>query len=415
MEWARKGGSMWSPIAATNNFKAIEHFYGQTNHPAVHGYRGRLDIKQTPEIAPVMTKKLVTAMEHGTGYQTILDYNDPFTPIGPFLRWQLTQKPNGERESASTAFLSQDIVSSRRKLMIYYKTTAFRVLFNASREAEGIEFLKEGKKGAAYARKKVIISAGINSAQLLMLSGIGPHHDLSKSGIPVIFDNPNVAQNLVNHTINTAVFNINPADSDEVLRESNALYVGGAFLPAPNENIINKRSIQLIGSYANGELSILITLVNPKSRGNIGLQNNDPLKVVLADYKMLEDPRDVELLKSVYKQYIKNIASALFAIDPHYQLISPGLDIIDNDAMLEQFIKDNITDTHHQQSSLRMAPYNRGGVVDYMGNVYGVSNLIVADCSINPSTVDGNTQSASYLIGYTIAKRLLAEDQAALY
>ena len=58
-----------------------------------------------------------------------------------------------------------------------------------------------------------------------------------------------------------------------------------------------------------------------------------------------------------------------------------------------------------------MAPYLSGGVVDYMGRVYGVNNLIVADNSIIPTVTDGNTQSTSYLIGYTIARQLIAEDR----
>ena len=57
-----------------------------------------------------------------------------------------------------------------------------------------------------------------------------------------------------------------------------------------------------------------------------------------------------------------------------------------------------------------MAPLNQGGVVDRFGSVYGVNNLLVADASIIPFTVDGNTSAAAYLIGYTIAQRLLQEE-----
>ena len=400
-QWEQIAGPMWGPVAANNNFSMIE------NNP--------LSIRQTPDYVPIMTRKLVSAIERGTGYETVYNYNNPNTPIGPFLRWQLTQKQNGERESASTAFLSRNVVDSNgygingRKLFVSYKTTVLRIIFNSNRDAVGVEFLKEGKCGYIYAKKKVIISAGINSAQLLLLSGIGPFDYLRSLNIPLVFDNPNVGQNLVNHTFTTALFNVNTSDIQQVLMEPNALYNGGAFLPAPNESYSNKRSIQLIGNYSNGALAIIIILLDPKSKGSIILQNNDPLKIVLANYNLLENPQDLDLIKSVYKNYIKNIASALSTIDPQYQLISPSFETIDNDELLEQFIKNNINDTHHQQSSLIMAPYNRGGVVDNFGRVYGVNNLIVADCSIIPSTTDGNTQAASYLIGYTIAKQLKAE------
>ena len=157
-------------------------------------------------------------------------------------------------------------------------------------------------------------------------------------------------------------------------------------------------------------LNLLIVMLSPESKGFIKLQNNDPLKIVYAEYEYLEDPRDLEHLKSVFRNYIKNIALYLSTIDRNYRLVSPSMDIINNDDMLEQFIKENLGNTYHQQSSIPMGPYDRGGAVDYLGRVYGVSNLIVADCSIIPYTVDGNTQAPAYLIGYTIAKQLLKEE-----
>ena len=49
-----------------------------------------------------------------------------------------------------------------------------------------------------------------------------------------------------------------------------------------------------------------------------------------------------------------------------------------------------------------MAPLTKGGVVDQLGRVHGVANLVVADASIIPFTVDGNTSAAAYLVGYTL-------------
>lgn len=96
-----------------------------------------------------------------------------------------------------------------------------QILFNG-KNAIGITFLKEGKETQAFARKKVIVYAGINSAQLLMLSGIGPANELSQAGIPVVFDNPNVGQFLTNHTLNPASFSVNPRDLPELQIEENS-------------------------------------------------------------------------------------------------------------------------------------------------------------------------------------------------
>ncbi|ASW42880.1 GMC family oxidoreductase [Clostridium isatidis] len=410
-------GSIWGPQQAIRNFVELENYNGKTTNSAAHGYGGRLDIRQTPETVPAITKKLVLAIEAATGYKTILDYNDPNTPLGPFYRWQLSQKPNGERESSSTAFLSADVVCPKgygqngRKLRLLYKSTALRIIFNSNKVATGVDFLKEGKLQRAFANKGIILSAGINSTQLLLLSGIGPEEELKAANIPVIYNNPNVGRNLSNHTLNTAIFTLNENDLVEIDKDPNALYNGGAFLPIPlHDANQEERSIQLIGSVSNNSLILIILYLHPESRGSIKIQNNDPLKIVLADEGYLNNPKDLEVIKAVYRNYIKNIAIKLSKIDSAYKLISPTMDIIDDDEKLEEYIRNNFGHPHHQQSSLSMGPLNNGGVVDNSGRVYGVRNLIVADASIIPFSVDGNTAAASYLVGYTIAKELLAND-----
>ncbi|MDP1512612.1 GMC family oxidoreductase [Paenibacillus sp. CMAA1739] len=415
-EWEKLLGPLWSPRRAIRRFKKLEKYNGETNNPRVHGYSGRIDIRQAPVNPTSMAQKLTLAIERATGFPEILDYNDPKTPLGPFTRWQLFQKPNGRRESSSTAFLSPGIMTSSgqgvngRKLRVFFKSTTLRVLFTNKR-AVGVEFLREGICTRAYARKKVIVSAGINSAQLLMLSGIGPEKSLKDKGIHVVFNNPNVGKRLRNHTLNFASFSTNPRDRALPSNDPNALYTGGAFLPDPNGTEDHRRAVQMLGIGSEGMLTLGLIYLRPASWGSIKLQNNDPLKIVLADEGFLSNPEDMEAVKNIYKNYVKNIAAELTAIDPSYQLVSPTLDVIDNDSSLEEFIKQNFGHNHHQQGSLRMAPLNRGGVVDRRGNVHGVKNLIVADASIIPFTVDGNTSAAAYLIGYTIARQLKLLDK----
>ncbi|MCH5586047.1 GMC family oxidoreductase [Shimazuella sp. AN120528] len=415
-QWESLLGPLWSPQEAITSFKELEDFNGETDNPNAHGYHGRIDIRQAPVNPTTMAEKLVLAMEQATGFPEILDYNDPNTPLGPFTRWQLFQKPNGHRESASTAFLSPDIMTSDghgvngRKLRVSFESTALRVLFR-NKKAIGVAFLKDGRCVHAFARKKVIISAGINSTPILMLSGIGPSKLLREADIPVVFNNPNVGKHLRNHTLNTATFTTNPNDQALPPNDPSALYTGGAFLPSParidNPSI---RGVQLIGIGNNGLLQIAIIYLKPKSRGSIQIQNKDPLKIVLADEGFMKNPADLEAVKAIYQIYIKNIAEELAAIDPDYKLISPTLDVINDDEKLEEFIKQNFGHNHHQQGALRMAPLENGGVVDNRGNVHGVENLMVADDSLIPFTVDGNTTAPAYLIGFTIAQQLMEEN-----
>ncbi len=112
-----------------------------------------------------------------------------------------------------------------------------------------------------------------------------------------------------------------------------------------------------------------------------------------------------------FTNYIKNIAIKLSEIDPQYQLLSPTMNIIKNPIQLEAFIRQNLSLTFHEESTLRMSNSEADGVTNFKGEVFGVENLIVADNSIIPFTADGNTSAPAYLIGFTIANRLLFEEE----
>lgn len=413
-QWEKLLGPLWSPARETEYFTKLENYNGQTNNRAARGYNGRLDIRQTPVHPTEMAEKLVVAMERATGYQRILDYNDPKTPIGPFTRWQLYQEPNGLRASSDTAFLSPDVMNKNgigvkeRQLKVNYKSTVLRIIFDKKR-AIAVEYLKEGKCKRVYARKKIILSAGIKSPELLMLSGIGPEYALKKANIPIVVKNDNVGKNLTTHAANMVTFTTNPKDRARPIDDPNALYTAGAFLPDPTPGADQRRrGVQIFGLIGDdGHLNVGFFLSEPKSKGKVKIQNNDPLKLGLASEGFLKDPADLQSIKNVFKVYIKQMADYLYEIDPMYQLISPTPDILHNDRKLEDFIKENLLATHHVQGTLRMAPSPKSGVVNEKGEVYGVRDLIVADDSIAPFVSDGNTSAPAYFIGANIADQLI--------
>src|SRR5690625_464050 len=414
-QWENMLGPLWSPERETYQFAMLENYNGMTYHPHTRGSGGPLNIRQTPVHPTAMTEKIVTSIEQATGFSRILDYNDPNTPIGPFARWQLYQKPNGIRESADTAFLTQQVITEDgfgvggRRLRVLYNSTALRILFNEEKRAIGVSFVKNGTCMRVYAQKKVIICAGINSPKLLMLSGIGPAKELQQANISVIYNNPNVGKHLTTHSVNTATFTTNPSDRALPKNDPFALYSGGAFLPDPTKGAsYNRRGVQIIGQKAeNNMLNIVFFLLEPRSRGYVKIQNNDPLKMVLADQGFLNDRADLESIKNIYQTYIKQIAERLFKIDSHYKLITPSIETINDERKLTSFIKDNLAPTHHVQGTLRMAPSPKNGAVNVLGEVFGVKDLIVAGDSIAPYASDGNTSAPAYFIGANIADQLL--------
>lgn len=89
---------------------------------------------------------------------------------------------NGSRCSAEKAYLRP--IRNRKNLKILIKAHVVRVLINPfTNVAYGVEYYRHGKFFKAYVRKEVILSAGgLNSPQLLMLSGIGPRTHLEELG-----------------------------------------------------------------------------------------------------------------------------------------------------------------------------------------------------------------------------------------
>lgn len=407
-EWEEAAGEKWSAENVMRHFRELENFNGEFASDEVHGYGGDLHIRQPLQQVPVLTEKLVSAMERATGLPRVDDYNDPRTPMGPFARFQVYQRPDGSRASASVCFLDEE-VRRRPNLTVLNRATVTKVIFE-DKTAKGVEFIHDGAGRQAFAGKKVIVSAGIHSVQLLMLSGIGPRETLEKFGIPVVYDNPNVGANLAGDACCGATFRVSRADGDALLAaDPNAKWTGGAFLPDPRGPRDSKeRGIQMIASYTgDGMLRFIILHVKPQSRGTSTILSSDPLKTISVDYRFLTDPDDMAMLKSMMREYVARIGDELEKIDPAYGLVSPTREELADDTKLEKFILANFTNSYHDQCQLRMGHESDGAVVNPSGEVYGVRNLIVADASVIPYHVDGNTSAPAYIIGATIAEELL--------
>ena len=70
--------------------------------------------------------------------------------------------------------------------MLFHLIFTLKILI-ANKKAEGVEFIRDGKKQTVKSDKEVIVSAGaVMSPQLLMLSGIGPKEHLQSHKVHVI-------------------------------------------------------------------------------------------------------------------------------------------------------------------------------------------------------------------------------------
>ncbi|XP_078038472.1 glucose dehydrogenase [FAD, quinone] [Augochlora pura] len=191
-DWAAQGNPGWRYRDVLPYFRKSEDCRLPDRDLRFHGHGGYLDVTTSPYVSPLRERFLRAGKE--LGYD-VIDYNADrligFSTAQVHLR-------NGRRVSANKAFLRP--IRGRENFHLSKFSRATRIVVDRKRRrAVGVEYLKNGRRLFAKARKEIIVSAGaLNSPQLLMLSGIGPRDRLEALKIDVIEDLP-VGRNLQDH------------------------------------------------------------------------------------------------------------------------------------------------------------------------------------------------------------------------
>src|SRR5262245_49737592 len=188
--WAANGASGWSYSEVLPYFRRQESW--QDGASFYRGGHGPLATRKSRYEDPLVDAYIEAAVQAGHPYND--DYNA--AQQDGISRMQMTIR-NGRRESAATAYLYP--VLSRDRLTLEVKAQVTRVVMEG-RRAVGVEYIRNGERCTARARREVILAGGaINSPQLLMLSGIGPASELARHGISVRVALAGVGQNLQDH------------------------------------------------------------------------------------------------------------------------------------------------------------------------------------------------------------------------
>lgn len=398
------GDSAWGPTNAFNEYIDIETFNGVSGqfNPAAHGSNGPLNVRQAV-LDPLAATSFVNNAVIATGVPAITDYNDPLTPNGPFLYWQLTENPDETRAHSFQAYLQDKLkrksthVYKGKNLTLYSMARVEQILFSDDHTpvAKGVKAVIDNEEFIFQAKDMVIIAAGFQSPVLLQLSGIGPKSVLKAAGIDVVFDNPNVGAKMVNHPIFTLTgTGVVPVDPNP---DPNNLYTGGAFLPDPTQANQN-RSFQWIGIASPGAFTIAALLLDAKSQGTIGVFGSNPIRMSNIQFNYWSDPTDMTSALACYGQmYATLTGMGLTPLGPNPA--SP-MDV-------QTYILTTYNEAYHWVGSCSMGTSAATAVVDSSGRVFGVKNLRVADITISPFNCLGNTQGIAYLIGNIIANKIL--------
>ena len=346
--------------------------------------------------------------------------------------FQLSTK-NGWRMSAAAAYLRP--AKQRKNLCIITDTQVLRVVFDGHR-AVGVECYSPECSYIIKARFGVILSAGaIQSPQLLMLSGIGRGDDLRRHRIPILVDRPTVGQNLQDHLQFRLIFKTNKAiTTNDQLRSlwgraklglewllfrkgalAMGINQGGLFarlLPESQRPDIQFHFATLSADMAGGKVhdfsgfTMSVCQLRPESRGHISLASADPLArpLIYANYLASEKDRDYAV-KVI--QFARKIAKTKPLADLIAAEVTPGPSVRSDSEVLD-FARHTGATIFHPAGTCRMG--NDGeAVVDPRLRVRGVTGLWVADCSVMPTLVSGNTNVPAIMIAEKAADMVLED------
>jgi choline dehydrogenase len=428
-EWAALGNEEWSHRDVLAYYKRHENYIGQPSR--FHGTGGELDVRKPAGNNPLAHALIDAAME--AGHQRNDDFNGERQD--GFGIFDLNQR-RGVRLSSSRAFLHP--VLDRGNLKIFADTLVERINFNGSR-AVGVTIRQEGNKRILLASKEIVVAAGtVNSPQLLMLSGIGPADMLRRHNIRVVEDLPGVGANLQDHpTVSVAMSNPGaesyalswrtaPRIAAAPLRylfarrgmlASNAAEAGGFLRSSPELDRPDLQMTFMVGLKDNPRtlprrhgFVLHVAVLRPSTRGRLELASADPAARPLMHPNFLQNKADVEALIYGLKEARRILAMPPLARCSDKEL-SPG-PAVSTDADLEAFIRANVATTYHPVGTCKMGPVRDPlAVVDSRLRVHGIAGLRVADASIMPNIIGGNTSAPSMMIGERAADFIL-EDSA---
>jgi len=335
------------------------------------------------------------------------------------------------RCSAAVAFLHPAMATGN--LTVVTNALSTRLMIEGGR-AVAVAYLHEGRPETARAAQEIILSAGaINSPQLLLLSGIGPAAELDRLGVPVVNDLPGVGKNLQDHLYVYARFEVKqpPAPRDMSNAELEAakhrfmsdgggplgsnFMEAGAFMrcdPASEYPDIQLHfELSFGASYFEGAtrerngFAMSPYICRPRSRGEIRLNSADPLDRPLIDPRYFSDPSDLALLVEGLKKALEIGNARAFAAAGARQIYPDPGDM--SDAALAHYTRRNASTVWHPVGSCKMGS-DPMAVVDDKLRVHGLSGLRIADASIMPVMVSGNTNAPCIMIGEKASDLILA-------
>lgn len=426
--WAQMGCTGWSWDDVLPLFKRAESWKGP-NGTELRGRDGPLSVQPSRLSREVVDRWVDAAV--AAGYKRTEDYNDyDQEGVGYF---QLTMT-GGRRCSSAVAYLKP--ARGRKNLEVITDAQTHRLVIEEGR-VRGVEAKIKGQMQTVRARREVVLSAGaIGSPQIMMLSGIGAGDELQKHGIEVRAEIPGVGKNLQDHLQARPVFKTDLStiniETNNLLKQAMiaaqyamtgkgpmtmAASLGTGFLKT--EEHLETPDIQFHiqpfsadnpadGPHKFSAFTASVLQLRPESAGHLELKSPDPEDHPAIHPNYLATDTDCRtIVKGI------QVARRIAQFEPLKSHVSeeyaPGAGVaFDDEAATLDWARRTAVTIYHPTGTCKMGT-DPMAVVDARLRVRGIDGLRVADCSIMPRIVSGNTNAPAIMIGEK-ASDMIRED-----
>jgi choline dehydrogenase len=413
--WSALGNGGWDYDEVLPYFRKSED--QERGSDAYHGTGGPLKVSDLRLRREIAERFIDAAVEIGIPRND--DCNGP-TQEGVGYFQQTAHK--GFRVSSAKAFLRP--AKKRANLHIATRAHARKILFDG-RRAVGMEYQQNGAVKTARAEGEVVLSAGaIGSPQILACSGVGNGADLQKLGIDVVHNLPGVGENLQDHLqirlvhktkcrtlndeVNTLVGQAQVGVQYALFRTGPlTLAASQVFIFTRSETAVERPDIQFHmqplsadkpgeGAHKFSAFTSSVCQLRPESRGSIKLKSPDPLVYPAIHPNYLSAELDQRVAVNSIKVARKIIAAPAIASQITEEHV-PGAQYQTDEELL-QAAREYSQTIYHPTSSCKMGS-DEMAVVDELLRVRGIEGLRIADASIMPEIVSGNTNAPTIMIG----------------
>jgi choline dehydrogenase len=427
--WRQLGNTGWSFDDVLPYFRRSEHQVRGAD--AFHGTGGPLCVSDVAK-HPICEAFVAATTELG------FPRNDDFNGASQDgVGYHQTTTRNGKRCSTAVGYLRPAM--QRANLSVITSALTEKIVFEG-RRAVGVMYRRAGQPCTARAAREVILCGGaVNSPQLLLLSGIGPHERLAEFGIPVLHHLPGVGKSLQDHYSAPIKLRckLPVTVNDVMLSNARKLRAGLEYY------MLHRGPLAMISSpaalfartrpeLASPDIKISISpfsaerpqdglhrfsgftsiayQLRPESRGEIKLKSPDPFDAPAVYPNYLATETDQRTIVAGLKLIRRILASSQMQalIEAEFQ---PG-PAVESDEELLDYARRRGGTVYHPTSTCKMGN-DPLAVVDAELRVHGVDGLRVADASIMPTVVSGNTNAATIMIGEKIADLVRQSQQLA--